>query len=79
MTNDLGPGTRVRLRLDAIAASRLHLQQHARLRDVGIVTPPHRQSPGMSALYVIVLFENCGQHHRLLPAEIEMDGSDTPG
>jgi hypothetical protein len=74
MNDDLAPGARVRLRMESIAASRLHLQQHARLGDVGVVTPPHRQSPGMSALYVIVMFENCGQHHRLLPAEVEVDG-----
>jgi hypothetical protein len=65
-------GTWVRLRQPAIAPGRLHLLQHARMADVGVVSPPHKQSPGMSALYVIVVFEDCGQHHRLLPDEIEV-------
>ncbi len=65
-------GTRVRLRQSAISPARLHLIQHARLGDVGAVSEPHRQSPGMSALYVIVLFDVCGQHHRLLPGEVEI-------
>ncbi len=72
MGDALLQGTRVRLVQSAIAASRLHLIQHARLADVGVVSEPHPQSPGMAALYVIVLFESCGQHHRLLPEEIEV-------
>lgn len=72
MPDGLTPGTRVRLRLDALDGGRMHLQQHARQRDVGVVTPPHKQSPGMSALYIIVTFDGCGQHHRVLMAELEL-------
>jgi hypothetical protein len=45
--------------------------QHARLRDVGVVAGPSKQSPQMSTLYVIVRFDACAHDHRLLPAELE--------
>ena len=52
--------------------SRPHLQLHARHGDVGIVSGPSPQSPGMSSLYVIVHFPCCGHDHRLLAPEVEL-------
>ena len=65
-------GTRVRLKPDAVAANRPHLQLHARQRDVGVVSGPSRQSPDMSRLYTIVHFERCGHDHRLIANELEI-------
>ena len=44
----------------------------ARHRDVGVVSGPSPQSPGMSSLYIIVHFPCCGHDHRLLAPEIEL-------
>jgi len=66
-------GTQVRLKPEAFEGnSRPHLQLHARHADIGVVSGPSRQSPGMSSLYVIVHFPCCGHDHRLLAPEIEV-------
>jgi len=65
------PGTTVRLKAEAFRRGRPHLLQHARAGDVGVVGGPSKQSPGMSQIYTIVHFEQCGHDHRLLDSEIE--------
>ena len=72
MSETIKIGDCVRVRDTTEIASRPHLQQHARHADIGVVGPPHKQSPGMSALYEIVVFEGCPQHHRMLPEELEL-------
>jgi len=64
-------GIRVRVRDTASIARRPHLLQHARQGDAGIIAGPSRQSPQMSALYLVVSFDSCGHEHRLLEHEIE--------
>lgn len=64
-------GTRVRLKTGHFDYGRPHLLFHARQGDVGVVSPPSKQSPGMSRLYVIVHFDVCGHDHRLLEDELE--------
>lgn len=64
-------GTRVRLKPELFNYSRPHLLFHARQRDVGVVSPPSKQSPAMARLYTIVHFEECGHDHRVLAEEIE--------
>lgn len=64
-------GTRVRLRPECFSYSRPHLLNHARQRDIGIVSPPSKQSPSMARLYVIVHFPVCAHDHRLVPDELE--------
>jgi hypothetical protein len=44
---------------------------HARQGDVGIISPPSKQSPAMARLYLIVHFESCGHDHRLIADEVE--------
>jgi hypothetical protein len=70
--DEIQQGTRVRIVEDAFSEHRPHLLQHARQRDVGLVSAPSRQSPAMSRLYVIVHFDRCGHDHRLLESEIEL-------
>jgi hypothetical protein len=65
-------GTKVRLKPDAFGSNRPHLLSHARLGDVGVVSGPSKQSPGMSKLYVIVHFDQCGHDHRLTQDELEI-------
>ena len=67
----LAQGTRVRLREEKFSYSRPHLLFHARAGDVGVVSPPSKQSPAMARLYTIVHFEQCGHDHRLLDDELE--------
>lgn len=64
-------GTCVRLKPELFNYSRPHLLFHARQRDVGVVSPPSKQSPAMARLYVIVHFDECGRDHRVLPEELE--------
>jgi hypothetical protein len=65
-------GTKVRLVPERFSYSRPHLLVHARQADIGTVSPPSKQSPAMSRLYVIVHFDQCGHDHRLLPEELEL-------
>lgn len=65
-------GTKVRLRPELFSYSRPHLLFHARQRDIGVVSPPSKQSPAMARLYTIVHFEQCGHDHRLLSEELEV-------
>ncbi len=64
--------TKVRLKQDAFGSNRPHLLWHARQRDIGVVSGPSKQSPGMSQLYVIVHFDQCGHDHRLTQDELEI-------
>ena len=64
--------TKVRLKPDAFGSNRPHLLWHARQRDIGVVSGPSKQSPGMSQLYVIVHFDQCGHDHRLTQDELEI-------
>jgi hypothetical protein len=48
------------------------LLYHARQGDVGVVSPPSKQSPAMAKLYTIVRFDACGHDHRLLSDELEV-------
>ena len=68
----IGPGTRVRLKPEAFGYNRPHLLGHARKGDVGYVTEPSPQSPGMATLYVIIRFDNCEHSHRVLAAELDV-------
>ncbi len=45
--------------------------RHAKMKDIGIVSGPAKQSPKMATLYVIVRFDDCGHDHRLLKDELE--------
>ncbi len=65
-------GTRVRLKPEHFTYSRPHLLYHARQKDVGVVSPPSKQSPSMARLYIIVHFEQCGHDHRVLTEELEV-------
>jgi hypothetical protein len=65
-------GTRVRLLPERFTYSRPHLLLHARQADVGVVSPPSRQSPSMARLYVIVRFDTCQRSHRVLQEELEI-------
>lgn len=65
-------GTRVRLKPEYFTYSRPHLLYHARQGDIGVVSPPSKQSPAMAKLYTIVRFEQCGHDHRLLNDELEV-------
>ena len=69
-------GTRVRLKPDRFTYSRPHLLFHARQGDIGVVSPPSKQSPAMARLYIIVHFEQCGHDHRLLSDELETVAQD---
>jgi hypothetical protein len=62
----------VRLRPEAFDRGRPHLLKHARLRHVGVVGGPTKQSPDMARLYVIVRFDGCPHDHRLLEHELEV-------
>jgi hypothetical protein len=64
-------GTRVRLRQEKFTYRRPHLLVHARQGDVGVISPPSKQSPAMARLYLIVHFESCGHDHRLIADEVE--------
>ena len=64
-------GTRVRLKPERFTYSRPHLLFHARQGDVGVVSPPSKQSPAMARLYIIVHFDQCGHDHRLLAEELD--------
>jgi hypothetical protein len=64
-------GTRVRIKRAPSIDGRPHLMQHIRQRDTGVIAGPSKQSPQMSALYVIVHFESCGHDHRMLLTELE--------
>jgi hypothetical protein len=68
----LAQGTKVRLKEALFSYSRPHLLFHARQGDVGMVSPPSKQSPAMAKLYTIVRFEQCGHDHRLLDEELEV-------
>ncbi len=65
-------GTRVRLKPEHFNYGRPHLLLHARQRDIGVISPPSKQSPAMARLYIIVRFEQCGHDHRLLEQELEL-------
>jgi hypothetical protein len=68
----LAQGTKVRLKEALFSYSRPHLLFHARQGDVGVVSPPSKQSPAMAKLYTIVRFDQCGHDHRLLDEELEV-------
>jgi hypothetical protein len=74
MKNSLQQGTKVRLKAEKFKEGRPHLLQHARQRDVGVVSEPSKQSPAMAKLYVIVRFKQCGHDHRLIASELEQVG-----
>ncbi len=65
-------GTRVKLKAAAFDYGRPHLLWHARRGDIGTVAGPSKQSPGMSSLYTIVHFDQCGHDHRLQDDELEI-------
>jgi hypothetical protein len=65
-------GTKVRLRPDRFTYARPHLLVHARQEDIGVISPPSKQSPAMARLYLIVHFDQCGHDHRVLEDEIEL-------
>ncbi len=67
-------GTRVKLHAAAFDHRRPHLLWHARRHDVGMIARPSKQSPGMSQLYIIVRFDQCGHDHLLREDEIEIVG-----
>jgi hypothetical protein len=68
----LAQGTKVRLKEELFSYSRPHLLFHARQGDIGVVSPPSKQSPAMAKLYTIVHFDQCGHDHRLLDEELEI-------
>ena len=76
MGANIETGTKVRLLLERFSdRRRLHLLDHARYGDEGVVSLPSR-APDMARLYVIVHFGQCGHDHRLLEDEFAViDGS----
>lgn len=64
-------GMKVRIKEGPSLEGRPHLMRHAKMKDIGIVSGPAKQSPKMATLYVIVRFDDCGHDHRLLKDELE--------